>query len=129
MIPTTCRICQDSFEPNDRVIFSATQEFVFKPAHMNDEPIVQRDKDGKKIKVSPAAVLSPDQLREARKDYLKTAVVNVFVDWGKADIPQDAFNFRHQWCEPHRTATIGSLHPVSKHSIRFGRGMAKRLNG
>jgi hypothetical protein len=110
-----CAICHEEFQDNERVIFSSRETFIFKPAGIPDI-------------VNPANV-STDELRDSRKEHLKTAVVNTFCDWGKAQIPENAFHFRHQGCEPQRTGASNSLHPVNKHSIRFRSAKAKRFNG
>ncbi len=107
-----CQICHNELIEGDRVIFSHKETFIFKPADVPD--------------TVNAARVSPEELAESRKDHTRTAVVNTFVDWGKATIPQDAFYFRHQWCEPVRTAAGGGAHPVNKHAVRFTRGMVKR---
>lgn len=108
-----CQICHNDLNANDRVIFSHKETFVFKSANVPDT-------------VNPAKV-SPTELAESRKDHLKTAVVNTFCDWGKAVIPEDAFYFRHQWCEPMRTGSDGgSTHAINKHAIRFSRSMPGR---
>jgi hypothetical protein len=110
-----CAYCQNEFMDNDRVVFSHKETFVFKPAHVPD--------------TVNAARVSPEELRESRAEHLKTAVVNTFCDWGKATIPEDAFNFRHQWCEPQRTGAGAGAHAVTKHAIRFGRAAPGRLHG
>ncbi len=114
-IPNDCQICHCPLVSTDRVIFSHKETFIFKPADVPD--------------TVNAAQVSPAELAESRKDHLRTAIVNTFVDWGKATIPQDAYYFRHQWCEPVRTGDSGSAHPVNKHGIRFGRAAAGRLHG
>ncbi len=124
----SCGYCKEQFEDHDRVIYSTRETFIFKPADVQDEPVVIQGKHGPQ-EVSAAAVLSPEALKEQRKAHLRTAIVNVFVDWGKADVPEGAFNFRHQWCEPQRTGANGSLHPVNKHAARFNRSMPRRLHG
>ena len=106
-IPKGCQICRTEFQDNDRVIFSHKSTFIFKPAHEMDT-------------VNPAQV-SPQELAESRKDFQKTAVVNTFADWGKAEIPEGAFYFRHQWCEPQKTGAATGIRGASKHAIRFGR--------
>lgn len=110
----SCRHCGLILEEKDRVIYSQRQTFVFKPIDVPDAP-----------GVNPAE-MTPDELRESRKDHLRTTIGNIFVDWGKEPIPDDAFNFRHQWCEPIRTASAGNLHNVNKHAIRFARRAAPR---
>jgi hypothetical protein len=114
--PRKCAICHNDLMDTDRVIFSHKETFVFKPADVPDI-------------VNPAKV-TPAELAESRKEHLRTSVVNTFCDWGKATLPADAFNFRHQWCEPVRTASgVGNVHAVNKHAIRFGRAMPGRLHG
>ncbi len=85
-----CQICKDDLVDGDRVIFSHKETFVFKPADVPDT-------------VNPAKV-SVSELAESRKEYLKTTIANTFCDWGKAAVPEDAFYFRHQWCEPSERA-------------------------
>lgn len=126
--PTKCQICHNKFIDTDRVIFSHRDTFVFKPANVQD-PEVFEMKNGVQVKVNLAAAQSPEYMRELRKEHLRTAVVNTFGDWGKMTIPEGAFYFRHQWCEPQRTGSAGSLHPVTKHSIRFGRSAPGRMHG
>lgn len=113
---------------NDRVIFSHKETFVFKPAHVND-PEVYEMKNGRQVKVNLAATQSPEYMRELRKKHLRTAVVNTFCEWGKAILPDDAFNFRHQWCEPIRTGAGVGAHAVTKHAIRFNRTAPGRPRG
>lgn len=127
--PTKCQICRNEFVDTDRVIFSHRDTFVFKPADVPDAPVIRQRKDGTFHEVSAAAVLSPHALAQSRAEHLRTAVVNTFGDWGKMTIPEGAFYFRHQWCEPQRTGSAGSLHPVTKHSIRFGRSAPGRMHG
>ena len=111
-----CVRCHNEFVENDRVIYNTRETFVFKPADVPDT-------------VNPAKV-TPAELAESRKEHLRTAVASVFVDWGKAQVPDGAFNFRHQWCEPIRTGSgAGNAHAVNKHAIRFGRAMPGRLHG
>jgi hypothetical protein len=124
-----CAYCQNEFMNNDRVIFSHRETFIFKPAHIPDIEISTPGPSGREILRPAAAILSPEALAKSREDYKRTAVVNTFCDWGKATIPNDAFNFRHQWCEPVKTGSGGGAHAVTKHSIRFGRAAAGRLHG
>ena len=107
-----CQICKNDLQENDRVIFSHKETFVFKPASEPD--------------TVNAAKVSPEELRESRKEFTRIAVVNTFCDWGKATLPDDAFYFRHQWCEPVRTGTGGNAHPINKHAVRFSRQMPGR---
>ncbi len=124
-----CSICRSEFVDNDRVIFSHKETFTFKPASVPDVPEIIQTSSGPR-EVSAAAVLSPAALAESRKEHQRTAVVNTFVDWGKANIPDDAFHFRHQWCEPQRVASgLPNNHAIGKHSIRFVRSMPKRMHG
>lgn len=130
-VPTFyCPLCHQILEVGERVIYSARETFVFKPAHEVDPPVIRKNKYGHEMEVSAAAVLSPEALAKSREEYKRTAVVNVFVDWGKAAMQEGAFNFRHQWCEPQRTGSgpMG-LHATSKHSVRWTRTAARRING
>lgn len=107
-----CAYCRADFMDTDRVIFSHKNTFTFKPADVPD--------------TVNAAKVSPAELAESRKEHQRTAVVNTIVDWGKAAIPEDAFHFRHQWCEPVRTASgVGSGSAINKHAIRFTRTLAR----
>jgi hypothetical protein len=108
-----------------RVIFSHRETFTFKPADVPDVPVVIQGPRGPR-EVSAAAVLSPAALAESRKEHQRQAVVNTFCDWGKAAVPEGAFYFRHQWCEPVRTGAGASGHGINKHAIRFTRGMVQR---
>lgn len=112
-----CAICHGEFDDNVRVIYSSRETFVFKPAHVPDT-------------VNPALV-SPAELEASRRenpDNLKTAVVNTFVDWGKAVIPEGAFHFRHQWCEPQKTGSGIGLRS-NRHTIRFNRSAVRSQRG
>lgn len=110
-----CAYCHNGFNDNDRVVFSHRDTFIFKPLDIED--------------TVNAAKVSAEELRESRKEYLRTAIGNTFCDWGKAVVPEGAFNFRHQWCEPMRTGAGAGAHAVTKHSIRFNRAAAGRLRG
>ena len=110
-----CAYCHNDLMDNDRVIFSHRETFTWKPANVPD--------------TVNAATASPAELAESRKEHQRTAVVNTFCDWGKATVPEDAFNFRHPQCEPQRTGAAGSMHPVNKHAIRFSRQMPGRHHG
>ena len=116
-----CSICHIYFMDNDRVIFSHRETFVFKPAHVQDEPVIRQKPDGTIQEVSAAATLTPQALAYMRKDHQKTAIVNTFCDWGKAQLPEGAFHFRHQWCEPSQTGAGPGGTPANKHMIRFSR--------
>lgn len=90
-------------------MFNKKETFIFKPADVPDT-------------VNPAKV-TPAELMESRKDYTKTSIATVFQIWGKADVPEGSFNFRHLHCGVTRTGhgPPGAL--MQKHAIRFNRSM------
>ncbi len=110
----TCRICQENFEDNERVIFNSRISFVCKPAHVLD--------------TVNAAKVSPEELAESRKEYTRTEVATHFVDWkNNLELPTESWNFRHEFCEPSRTgAGPSGSHPRSKHHLRYARGIARK---
>ena len=97
-------------------MFNFVDTFIFKPADVADT-------------VNPAKV-SPGELAASRSGHTKSAVVTSFVMWGKATIPMDAFNFRHESCEPLRTGEGASGNPLNRHAIRYQRSQVRgRVKG
>lgn len=124
-----CAICHDALEQNDRVMFNKRETFIFKPADVPDVKIFQPDGRGGVREVNAAAVLTPDALAESRKDYMKTVMATVYAIVGKDPLPEDAISVRHVHCGvPHTAAIHTGAHPVTKHAIRFSRGI-KRSGG
>ena len=126
-VPTIyCAVCHEPLEIDDRVVFNKRETFIFKPANVDDVKIYQPDGKGGVREVNAAAVLSPDALAETRKDYKKTELATVYARFGKEPLPEGAINVRHAQCGVHRTgAALTGAHPLSKHSIRFSRGIKR----
>ena len=108
---THCAICREDFAENDRLVFNKKETFVFKPADVPD--------------TVNAAKVSSDELLESRKEHLRTEVATVFHLYGRAEIPDVAFNVRHVRCGLQDTAA-GYVHPLLKHSIRYQRSAVRR---
>lgn len=107
-----CAICHDAFEENDRVMFNKRETFIFKPADVSD--------------TINAATATPEELAESRKDYTKTVMATVYAIMGKDPLPGDAISVRHVHCGiPHTAAIHTGAHPVTKHAIRFSRGIKR----
>lgn len=112
-----CAQCGNELELDNRFMFNKRETFVFKPAHVQDQMGIR------------AAAISPEELRESRKEHLKTEIATVYATWGKEPVPEGAWNFRHVACGVVRTGSADNLHPAQKHQIRFSRMMPGRLHG
>ena len=104
----TCGRCHRELERKDRVVANVKQTFVFKPSDVPDT-------------VHPAQA-SPGELLESRKDFTKTEMATVYMDYGDAPAPDGAFNIRHAACDVPATGS----NPFVKHGIRYSRGQFKR---
>lgn len=115
-----CQGCHQPIEGKDPIIYGVRETFVFKPADVEDEPAIIDGKDGPR-EVNAAAILSPDALRESRKDHLRQEIATVFSS-ANEPLREGAFNVRHSWCAQQVQST-GSIrpHPIYKHAIRFQR--------
>ena len=108
-----CQICGVGFYDGERITFNKQETFIFKPADIKD--------------TVNAAKVSPEELTESRKKHLKTEVATVFHLFGKAPIPEGAFNLRHATCGVSKTAGVNGTHPLLKHSIRYQRSIHRRV--
>jgi hypothetical protein len=103
-----CATCHEEFLDGERITANVKETFIFKPADIRDT-----------IK---AAEASPDELRESRKDYTRTAVATIYATYGRATLPEGTFNPRHMRCGVIRTGEAHSgTHALTKHEIRFAR--------
>lgn len=124
-----CPICYQDYQPGDRLVANKTETFVFKPATVEDVPIFTVDQHGNPREVSAGASLSPDELRELRKDHQKTEVATLFLTYREGELPNNIFNVRHAFCAVQKTAGVGGTHhPLVKHAIRFQRNI-RRTHG
>jgi hypothetical protein len=121
-----CSICTQEFIDGERIIANVRETFVFKPADVPDVKMYEPNGKGGLREVNAAAVLSPEALRESRKEHLRTEMGIVFAIFGKATLPEGAFNLRHSHCGVIRTgeARTGE-HPLTKHQIRYSRQIRK----
>lgn len=119
-----CSVCRNELQNGERVVYSHRETFIFKPANVPDVPMTRRVGD-KEISVPAAAVLSPQELMETRKEHTRTEVATTYIVFGSAEIPPLAFGVRHQDCVIRTASGVGG-HGVSKHAIRWQRGQAGR---
>lgn len=119
-----CPLCHRDYVGGERLIANKTETFTFKPATVDDVKIYTVGPGGERKEVSAGATLSPDELKELRKDHKKTEVATVFISYREGAMPEGLFNVRHAVCVVQRTA-VNKNHPMLKHAMRFQR-MAKR---
>lgn len=103
-----CADCKLEFVDGERITANVKETFIFKPANVPD--------------TINAAAATPEELRESRKEHMRTAVATVYATMGKATLPEGAFNLRHVRCGVLGTGqSSNGAHPIMKHDIRFAR--------
>jgi hypothetical protein len=117
-------VCQQEIVDKDRVVYNHRETFVFKPANVPDIEISTPGAGGVEILRPGAAVLSPEELRESRKQYTRTEVATTYGVSGEVEIPEGAFGLRHQDCVRVTGSTM-NRHAQNKHAVRW-RSAAKR---
>ncbi len=119
-----CSVCRNELQNGERVVYNHRETFVFKPANVPDVPMTRRVGD-RVLPVPAAAVLSPQELLESRKEHTRTEVATSYILFGATEIPAMAFGVRHQDCVQRTGSGTGGA-GVNKHSIRWQRGQAGR---